>query len=254
MLSRVRVVLVEPAGPINVGAVCRAMANFGLRELVLVDPRCDWSSEQAQLFAVHGRPVLSAARVVPDVPSALNGCIASFATSARLGLYRRQNAAPPRAAVQGMLDAAADGPIAIAFGRENNGFHDRELLHFDRLITIPADDAYPALNLAAAVTVIAYELFTAALARTGQPALPTALPNERARDEQKRVMFERLFDALDGVGFFFGQNPDHLRFALRHMLGRLDLSVNEVDILIGLARQIRWHVDHHPQRIDPPPA
>ncbi|MGE0480202.1 MAG: RNA methyltransferase [Phycisphaerae bacterium] len=252
MLNRVRVVLVEPAGPINVGAVSRAMANFGLRELVLVDPRCDWTGEQAQLFAVHGRAVLSAARVVPDIPSALDGCIASFATSARLGLYRRQNAAPPRVAVRDVLEAAGAGLVAVAFGRENNGFHDRELLQFDRIITIPADESYPALNLAAAVTVIAYELFGAALARRGQPPLPTALPVERARDEQKRVMFERLFDALDGVGFFFGQNPDHLRFALRHMLGRLDLSANEVDILIGLARQIRWHVDHHPRRVDTP--
>ena len=102
------------------------------------------------------------------------------------------------------------------------------------------------LNLAAAVTVVCYELRKAWLAAEGKSPLPLAIDPGLARDDQKQVLFAKLFDALERVGFFFGQNPDHLKYALRHLFGRIEMNVNEVDILIGLARQIRWYVDHHP--------
>jgi len=253
MLSRIRIVLVSPSGPANVGAVCRAMANMGLSDLVIVAPRCDPQSEVAVGFAAHATTVLDAARVVPDIPAALTGCVRTYATSSKLGLYRRQAALTPAEAAPEAMGAAGQGPVAVAFGREDYGLPTRELLHFDRIISIPADDQYPVLNLAAAVAIVCYELRKAWLAAEGQPPLPMALDPGIATDEQKQVLFAKLFDALDGVGFFFGQNPDHLKYALRHMLGRIDLGVNEADILIGMARQIRWYVDHFPRSMPPTP-
>lgn len=243
--------LVSPSGPANVGAVCRAMANMGLSDLVLVAPRCDPSESTARAYAAGGARLLTTARVVDDIPAALAGCTRSYATSSKLGLYRRQAAVTPRPAASEAISLASSGPVAFVFGREDYGLRTCELLHFDRLVTIPADQSYPVMNLAAAVAVICYELRCAWLEQTGRPPLPMAIDSGPAPDERKRVMFERLFDALAAVGFFFGQNPDHLKYALRHLLGRVDLSVNEVDILIGLARQIRWYVDHHPRRVDP---
>lgn len=252
MLTRVRIVLISPSGPANVGAVCRALANMGLAELVVVAPRCNIYDEAAAAYAVHALHVLERARVVPDVPTALDGCVRSYVTTSKLGIYRRQVAVTPEEAAVEAVGLAATGPVAIAFGREDYGIQTRELLHFDRVVTISAEESYPVLNLAAAVMIVCYELRRAALTAAGQPALPMALDSGQATDERRRVLFERLFDALDRVGFFFGQNPDHLKYAFRHLLGRVDLTVNEVDILIGMARQIRWYVDHHPQRIDPP--
>ncbi len=252
MLSHVRMVLVSPSGPANIGAVCRAMANLGLSELVLVAPRCDPRDAAAVAYAAHGKHVLDAARVVRDVPAALAGCVRTYATSSKLGLYRRQAAITPAEAAAEAVALTATGPVACVFGREDYGLKNEELLHFDRLVTIPADETYPVLNLAAAVTIVCYELRQAWLRRTGQPPLPMILDPGPATDEQKQVLFARLFDALDQIGFFFGQNPDHLKYALRHLLGRVNLNVNEADILIGLARQIRWYVAHHPQRSAPP--
>lgn len=228
------------------------MANMGLAELVIVAPRCDPHDEAAIAYAAHGHAVLDAARVVPDIPAALTGCVRSYATSSKLGLYRRQAAITPADAASEAVQAARQGPVAFAFGREDYGLQTKELLHFDRIVSIPADEAYPVLNLAASVAVFCYELRKAWLAGEGRAPLPMAIGPDIAPDEKKQVMFERLFDALERVGFLFGQNPDHLRYALRHLFGRLELSVNEVDILIGMARQIRWYVDRHPQRIDPP--
>jgi tRNA/rRNA methyltransferase len=252
MLSRFRIVLVSPSGPANVGAVCRAMANMGLSELVIVTPRCDVRDEAAVAYAAHGRAVLDAALVAPDIGHALAGCARSYATSSKLGLYRRQAAVTPAEAAPEAARLAAAGPVAFVFGREDYGLQNRELLNFDRVVAIPTDEAYPVMNLAAAVTVVCYELRRAWLATQGRSPLPMAIDPGLATAERKQILFDKLFDALDRVGFFFGQNPDHLKYALRHLFGRIDLSVNEADILIGLASQVRWYVDHHPQRIDPP--
>lgn len=253
MLSQIRIVLISPSGPANVGAACRAMANMGLSELAIVAPRCDVHDAAAVGYAAHGHAVLDAARVFPDIPTALAGCVRSYATSSKLGLYRRQAAITPAEAAPEAMAAATGGRVAFAFGREDYGLQTRELLHFDRIVSIPAAETYPVLNLAASVAVICYELRRAWLVLEGRSALPMAIDSGVASSEKKQLMFERLFDALEAVGFLFGQNPDHLKYALRHLLGRVDLSINEVDILIGMARQIRWYVDHHPQRIDPLP-
>ncbi len=252
MLSRIRIVLVAPSGPANVGAACRAMANMGLSDLLIVAPRCNPHDEVAVAYAAHGGAVLENARVVPDIPTALLDCVRSYATSSKLGLYRRQAAIPPAEAAPEAIQNAQDGPVAFVFGREDYGFKNPELLHFDRVVTIPADEGYPVMNLAAAVAVVCYELRKAWLTAADRAPLPMAIDPGRATDEKKQVMFERLFEALDRVGFFFGQSPDHLKYAFRHLLGRVDMTVNEVDILIGMARQIGWYVDHHPHRSDPP--
>jgi tRNA/rRNA methyltransferase len=225
---------------------------MGLADLLVVAPRCDPKAEPAVAYAAHGGHVLEQARVVPDIASALAGCVRSYATSSKLGLYRRQAAITPAEAAAEALPLTRQGRVAFVFGREDYGLKNDELLHFDRIVTIPADEHYPVMNLAAAVAVISYELRKASLELAGKPPLPMNIEPGIVTAEKKEILFEKLFDALERVGFFFGQNPDHLKYALRHLLGRLDLGVNEADILIGMARQIRWYVDHHPQRIDPP--
>lgn len=259
MLAHVRIVLVRPSGATNVGSVARCMANMGLRELVLVAPECDFLGEQARAYAVRATGVLEDARVVHSIADALADCVRTYATTAKLGLYRRSAAVSVREAAREIVApargaAGAASPIAVAFGPEDRGLLLEETLQFDRIVTIPTDDSYPALNLAAAATIFCYELHAAALEAAGAPALPLAIRHDAATDQHKSAMFERLFEALDELGFFRSANPDHLRYALRHMLGRVDLSVNETDILIGVARQIQWYMRNHPRVGAAPPA
>lgn len=252
MLDRIRVVLVRPIRPGNVGAACRAMMNMGLSDLVLVAPACDLADEQAQGFAARAKPLLRQARIVASVPAALDGCVRTFAASAKGGMYRRQAGVTATAAAEVALEAAATGGVAFAFGPEDRGLVMRELLHFDHVVEIPADPDYPVLNLAAAVTVVCYELRQAWLRAEGRPPWP---PSDEpiATDERKRTLYAKLFEALDAIGFFGGQqNPEHLKYALRRIFGRIDLTVNEVDVLIGMAQQIRWYADRHPRSAEPP--
>lgn len=253
MLQNIRIVLVSPSGPANVGAACRAMANMGLSDLAIVAPRCNIQDENACAYASHGRPVLEGAQVVDSIPAALADCVLSVATSSKLGLYRRQAAIAPAEAAHIALQQAAAGRVAFAFGPENHGLKTHDLLHFDRIVTIPADEAYPVLNLAASVMVICYELRRTWINRRDEDELPMAISSGLANDQRKQRLFQLLFESLERIGFFRGQqNPDHLRHALRHLFGRVDMTINEADILIGLARQIGWYVDHHPTRVDPP--
>jgi len=223
------------------------MANMGLSDLVLVSPECDLDDPQAQGFAARAKHMLKEARVVHSVAEALEGSVQTFAASGKGGMYRKQAGVTVSAGAEMALRAADRGVVAIAFGPEDRGLVMRELLEFDHVIEIPAAPEYPTLNLAAAATVVCYELRQAGLRReTGSPA---ALCDEPlATDDRKRIMYEKLFTGLDLIGYFGGQqNPEHLKYALRRVFGRVEMTVNEADILIGMAQQIRWYAERYPR-------
>ncbi len=245
MLELVRIVLVRPIRPGNIGAACRALKNMGLSDLVLVAPACDHLDPEAEGFAARAKPLLKQLRIVPDIASAIDDCVLTLAASAKRGMYRRQAAVTAaEGARQAVQTAAAGGRVAVVFGPEDHGLTLRELLHFDRVLEIPGNPEYPVLNLAAAVMVVCYELYQAQLEQRGQPAWELDEPPADAR--RKAILFDKLFAALDMIGFFRGQqNPDHLKFALRRVLGRLPMTINEVDVLIGMSQQIRWYVEHY---------
>jgi tRNA/rRNA methyltransferase len=148
-LDQIRIVLVEPAGPLNVGAVARVMKNMGLRQLVLVNPQCDLTSEDAQRMAVHGGDVLAAATIAPTLPEALVGCKRAIATTGRLH-PQAQPLDSPEIGLPWLLPPTSGHTFAAAlvFGPEDRGLSNAELVYAQRWIRIPATDDYPSLNLA----------------------------------------------------------------------------------------------------------
>ena len=150
----IRIVLVEPAGPLNVGSVARVMKNMGLHQLILVNPQCDHLGEEARLMAVRAADILENARVVESLPEALVGCTRAIATTGddRPFATKREE---PADALPWLLEA----PSALIFGREDCGLTNTELNYAQRLIRIPSSDAYTSLNLAQAVAVCCYELY-----------------------------------------------------------------------------------------------
>lgn len=239
-IPNLRILLDRPTGPANIGAVCRAMKNMGLSDLVLVSPKHAIDHPDAVAYSTHAADLLAGARVVKSLAEGLAGSVRSFAMSAKLGLYRRQAAMPPSEAARVALPLMADSTVTLAFGTESTGFDVEQLLEFDHVVTIPNDETYPVMNLAAAVTVLCYEFRRSALENSRSDALPMAIEGELAPDERKRVLYEALFAAMDQIGYN-DQSPEKLQFALRHVFGRIDLTVNEVDVLIGMARQISWY-------------
>jgi tRNA/rRNA methyltransferase len=165
------------------------------------------------------------------------------ATSARTGgLYRRQSCGTPEEVMSHLVRGLTAGPTALVFGPESLGLTNDEISRCHHLIHIPADAEFLALNLAQAVAVCLYELRRTWLRQTGPPA-PAWVPAPFA--DQGR-MFDRLREALERVGFLYGEPADTLWHAVRHLLGRAGPSAMEVNLLLGLARQLRWFADHGP--------
>jgi tRNA/rRNA methyltransferase len=153
--ANIRIVLVEPAGPLNVGSVARVMKNMGLHQLVLVNPHCDYLGEEARLMAVRAADILETAKVVESLPAALVGCVRAIATTGDDGRSLPTKLEDPADALPWLLEA----PSALIFGPEDCGLTNAQLNRAQRLIRIPSSDAYSSLNLAQAVAICCYELY-----------------------------------------------------------------------------------------------
>jgi|SRR5208282_151753 len=243
--ERFAFVLFRPQSAGNIGAAARALKNMGFDDLRLVAPGT-LNSREAVAMAVHADDVLARATTYPDLAAALADCSVAVGTTSRRGGYRSR-AHPLRAAATELNALAGSNRIAIVFGREDRGLTNRELKLCNRLITIPTAPEYPSLNLAQAVVVVAYELMMAAeesaaateAARAPQ-SLEAARPQQFAAAAFSDAMLARMAEALVSIGFISDDNPDHIMFAIREILGRSGLTAREVEILNGMARQMRW--------------
>ncbi len=231
-LARIRIVLVRPQHPGNVGATARAMKNTGLADLVLVAPT-PLDVAAAATMAVHARDVLARHRRVATLAEGIGDCGLVVATSGRVA--GDTGGVSPRALAPTILAASAANDVALVFGPEDHGLSNDELMRCQHVITIPTAGAYASLNLAQAVLICGYELRLAAAA--------DALPDARgalapaALGEQMYAALER---ALHAIGFLHRDNGAHMMRAFRRLLGRAALDVYETRVLLGLARQISW--------------
>ncbi|MEB3200989.1 MAG: RNA methyltransferase [Synechococcaceae cyanobacterium] len=241
-------VLVEPAGPLNVGSVARLCANFGVDSLRLVAPRCDPGDEEARRMAVGGRPLLARASRHGDLREALADCRRVVACSGR-GVGEPLAAQSPQQALAWLL--AGPGPLALVFGREDRGLSNDELLQAGRLLRIASHPDCPSLNLSHAVAVVLHELQTlrdlpeTAEARLVPPpqaaAEPTADPCPRGELEAALRDAEAL---LLEVGFLLPHTAHARMQKLRGLLQRSLPSRAEVALLRGIVAQMRWASRH----------
>lgn len=237
-----RIVLVRPRIAANIGATARVMRNFGLTQLVLVAPEADPLDVNARQLSTHGEDILHKARIVPDLAAAVADCVMVAGTSARIGgPVRRQSVDVPEAIMPRVVAVMHSDPAALVFGPEATGLSDAEVTRCHYLIHIPTDATYPALNLAQAVAICVHELHRAWLSVVA----PTATPPARAPFEDQERLFAHLRTALEEIHFLYGANAASLMHAIRHLIGRAQPTPMEVDVLLGLARQIRWYVDKH---------
>lgn len=227
-------VLVSPKSSGNVGAAARALMNMGFAALRLVAPR-GYDPPAAARRAVHAAGIVERAQCFDRLSDALADRTLTIGTTARTGTYRGE-ARELRATAPEIATLAANNRVAIVFGPEDYGLANREIAQCQWLLTIPSAPAYPSLNLAHAVAIVAYEL---ALALDGAPR-PVGCDEEFAPAATVEAMHQRMERALIAIGFLPEANPGHIMHTLRAMLGRGGLRPREVEILNGVARQIAW--------------
>jgi tRNA/rRNA methyltransferase len=236
-LQNCRVVLVRPTIAANIGATARVMRNMGLTDLVLVAPEADPTDPKARQLSTRGEELLHRARTVASLSDALADCRLVIGTSARIGgLFRRQNVGPPDVLLARLVPILPTDPAALVFGPEPSGLTDEEVARCHYLVHIPTDPGYPALNLAQAVAISLYELRRLWLkSETNVPVSISPAPFE-----MQELMFTRLRSALEAIHFLYGPKADSLMHAVRHLIGRAQPTEMEIEVLLGLARQMAW--------------
>jgi TrmH family RNA methyltransferase len=226
MPRKVRIVLVRCRNPLNMGAVARAMANFGLDDLVLVEPYgAAWREARS---ARAGAAVLEAARVAASLPEALDGCqlaIGTTAGTARTPELRLEDWATLAPTLPGE-------PLAVVFGSERTGLSQDEISHCHRLARISTAEGAPSMNLGQAVAVCAYEL-----TRHPEPAMP-AQPAAISAVELNRIL-DAWYPLLESVNAVRPTHRPSQTRLLREMLTRWRMRPEDARRLLGLARQLR---------------
>ncbi len=254
-LTAIRIVLVAPAGPLNVGSVARVMKNFGLSQLVLVTPQCDPLGSEALQMAVHADDILQAAQQVETIPAALVGCELAIATTARVRGFNAPLQSPEVALPKLLTPTSA--PTALIFGPEDRGLSNEELTYAQVFTKIPTTDTYSALNLAQAVAICCYELHRVAYAPKSTalssplpiPSLQNSPPSDK-QTESKSINIATL-DELEGyyqhletvllkVEYLYPHTAISRMRKLRQLLSRAVPAANEVALLRGMLRQIEW--------------
>jgi tRNA (cytidine32/uridine32-2'-O)-methyltransferase len=226
MAAPVRVVLVDPSHPGNIGSVARAMKNMALEDLVLVRPRSFPHAESVAL-AAGADDILARARVVGTVAEAIEDCGFVAGTTSRPRSYHWEFTTPRDAAARIVALAAAER-AALLFGSERYGLGNADLNHCNVLVRIPANPDYCSLNLAMSVQLVAYEILMA----REQPQSRMQLEAPLASSGDMERFYSHLKSVLGQVDF--EDRTGHLMERLRRLFNRAQLDGNELNILRGI--------------------
>ncbi len=232
------IVLVEPQLGENIGMVARAMANFGLAELRLVNPRDGWPNEKARAAASRADHVIDAATVFPDTAAAVADLHYVVATTARA----RDNFKP----VRGPVDAGrelrgrfvAGQKTGILFGRERFGLYNEEVALADQIVTFPVNPGFASLNIAQAVLLMSYEWMKSGLEEPSATAFagPAFEPAEKRK---LQGLLGHVEAALDARGYFRPpEKKPKMLDNLKAVLTRPGFSDAEIDVLRGVVTSL----------------
>jgi TrmH family RNA methyltransferase len=256
-------VLVEPLHPGNVGAAARAMRNFGLERLVLVDPPA-YDPERARWMAPGCADLLARAQIVGSLDEALRGVHSVLGTTARHRKLGHTVIDPVEAALhvcQKPEDPEEEAPTtAILFGREDFGLSNDAISRCEKLIRIPTPE-HASLNLGQAVLLIAHHIYEeqrrrglaaapgrtlggSRRSRTTEQAQPRSSRDRRADVTELEPAVAQLVALLDRVGYTRSTPADKITVTARQALQQASLSVRHVEALRGMIGRMEWALDH----------
>jgi TrmH family RNA methyltransferase len=233
------VVLHQPQDLVNIAAVVRAMKNFGLRDLRLVEP-AEYEPHRIEGIAHKTGDLLKRVRQFDTLEAALADSVLAVGFSAR-GRSAKHNVLRPREAAPEILGTAAGGLVALVFGREDKGLANEDLDRCHRVVTIPTNPDHPSLNLAQAFCVVAYELFVQ------RPALPPLKPPRRTAPVATHEAVERLLgaaeEALDAIEFFKTRNPAMVMRTVRSMVHRTPMDAREAKLVRAMCIEVLRYLE-----------
>ncbi|OGQ96697.1 MAG: hypothetical protein A2521_07525 [Deltaproteobacteria bacterium RIFOXYD12_FULL_57_12] len=236
LLANVAIVLKEPKYPENIGAAARIAMNMGIPNIVLVRAEEPDREKMLKLATHNGEEMIDRMTRYPSLVEALAPFSHVVGTSARQGRKRRLENTP-RDIVPSLVPLLKNNKVALLFGPEDRGLTNDDLKFCQQTVTIPTAD-FSSLNLAQAVTVLCYELFTGIL----QSNLPKARPAPKLADSHElEGMYAHVEELLVRIGFLKTADTTYWMRNIRQFLGRVGLRSKEARIIRGFCRQFLWH-------------
>ena len=233
-------ILVEPAGPINIGSVARLCENFKVDELRLVSPRCDYLGQESIKMAVRGLKILEKSKVYEDLNSALSDCSRIIATCGR-----KEHGEIPlnsnKDALLWALRSDREETIALVFGREDRGLSNEELLKANKVISLNTSDNYPSLNLSHAVAIVLHQFnqfneidLLKKYSKISRPA--NLIKLEDCINDVGSLLLE--------IGFLMKHTYKAKMMKIKQLLLRSEIKDDEVALIRGIISQARWKIKH----------
>jgi TrmH family RNA methyltransferase len=232
-VNPLRILLVSPRNPLNIGAAARAMSNFGFSELRLVNPY-EVAFREAR-SAVKAKKVLEDAREFATIAEAVADCALVVGTTSKG--HRALEHPLRRLETGGRLIAKklATAPVALLFGSEKFGLSNDDMSYCNWLMRIPSREEHSSINLGQAVAVCLYEIIR-------NPAAAKARPEARtpAKAEDLDRLTALLEEVLERAGYVHARVEGSTRMKTRRLIRRLELSAHDAEVWLGMLRQIRW--------------
>ncbi|MEM8842810.1 MAG: RNA methyltransferase [Pseudomonadota bacterium] len=228
-------VLVRPQMGENIGAAARAMWNFGLDRMRVVAPRDGWPNERAVAMASGAGRVLDAAWITETTAEAAADLSWLAATTARPRELTTPVLTPAEAAAEARARMAAGERVGFLFGPERSGLENDDIARANAIVSVPVNPAFPSLNLAQCVLLLAYEWGRS----THAPVAAPDRTDPAATQADAERFFEALAARLDAAGYFWPQDKRApMRTNLRNLISRLPLNEADIRMLYGVIRTL----------------
>jgi len=238
--SNLKVILVEPNGPLNVGSVARLCSNFEVDELRIVSPKCDIFSLEAKKMALKGQKFLKHCKVFDDLQNAIFDCDLVLASCGRIDVNKDSFFGSSEEILDWTLSFRKIKNLAIIFGREDRGLTNSELLLANKTFYIPTSQTNPSLNLSHAVSIVLYELNKSSKKKINKELEVFNL----ASSKQIHDSFMEIEEMLLRIGYLLKHTSSAKISKFKKYILRANTSRHELNVLRGIVHQINWFLNN----------
>tara|TARA_Y100000589_G_scaffold322581_1_gene355719 strand:+ start:1630 stop:2379 length:750 start_codon:yes stop_codon:yes gene_type:complete len=237
---KLKIILVEPSGPLNVGSIARLCSNFNVDQLRIVSPKCDIYSLETKKMALKGINLIKKCNIYESLLDSISDCDLVLATCGRIH-YSKENDFDSLENISSWLRNFKElKNLAIIFGREDRGLTNRELLMANKVLSVKTNKNFPSLNLSHAVSIVLYELSKINEADKFQKKKEF----DFATSKQIEDSFLEIEKLLLKTGYVLPHTLDAKISKFKKYIHRSETSKQELDVLRGIVHQINWAFDN----------
>jgi len=235
-----KIILVEPIGPLNVGSIARLCSNFNVDQLRIVSPKCDIYSLETKKMALKGIKFIKESNIYESLLDSISDCDLVLATCGRIDYQRDHNQDSLENISSWIRNFKEVKNLAILFGREDRGLTNRELIMAHKVININTHINFPSLNLSHAVSIVLYELSKI----TKADNILQKKDLNFATSKQIEDSFLEIEKLLLKTGYALPHTLNAKINKFKKYIYRSETSKHELDILRGIVHQINWAIDN----------